>query len=108
MPKVYITNTKSFDMSPAKKYGELVVMYDGSPHDIFMLSKHIHIIKTKLAEMDKSDYLLLSGNLILNMLAGAIVLEKFGYINLLLYDVRNMKYETRVIHTHQLKGGENG
>jgi hypothetical protein len=107
MPKVYVVNNKSFDLAPAKMYGDVEVLYEGTPNDIFMTSKHVHIIKQKLLAMESSDYLLLVGNLVVNALAFAITMERFGFVNILLYNIKDNRYEPRVIHRHQLKGGEN-
>ncbi len=107
MPKVYVVNNKNLDLSPAKVYGEVVVLCDGAPNDIYMVSKHAHTLKRQLQDMNSSDYLAVAGHMLLCMLAFSIILEKFGFVNLLLFNVHDMSYTPRVVAKHQLKGGEN-
>ena len=102
-PRCYcVENRKGHDLSGAEVYGDLVVLYNGQPSDIFMVSKHMHQIKKLLAEAEQSDYLVASGNLILMLLTFGVLLEKFGSVNLLLFDVRTMQYVPRVVAKHQL------
>jgi hypothetical protein len=109
MAVVYVVHNKGFDLTPAKKFGDIVVLCDGSPPDIFMITRHAHLIKQKLKNMKAEDYLACTGNLILNILAFGIVLETFGYVNVLLYDVKTEQYVPRLVAKHQLiLGGQNG
>lgn len=107
-PRVYLVNNKDFDMSGALVYGDLTLLYDGQPQDIFSTSKHAFAIKQKLVDMKSSDYLIVGGNMILVLIAFGIIYEKFGFVNLLLFDVRSMQYTARVIPKHQLQGGTDG
>jgi hypothetical protein len=102
-PWCVVVNNKDYNLEPAKTYGDLVVIYEGQPHDVFMTSKHAFLIKQKLEGMQSSDYLVVVGNMILNMIAFGIILERFGYVNALLFDVRTMTYVPRAILKHQLQ-----
>lgn len=104
-PRVYLVNKKDFDMSGAAVYGDLTLLYDSQPQDIFSTSKHAFSIKQKLQDMTSSDYLVVGGNMILVLIAFGIIYEKFGFVNLLLFDVRTMQYTPRVLPKHQLQGG---
>jgi hypothetical protein len=102
-PRCYVVeNKKGHDLTGAALFGDVVVLYTGQPSDIFMVSKHMHTIKKLLADAENSDYLVCSGNLVLMLLTFGILLEKFGSVNLLLFDVRAMQYVPRVVAKHQL------
>lgn len=107
-PRAYIVNNKDFDLSGAAIYGDVVVLYDKQPTDIFSTSKHAFSLKQKLSEMQSSDYLVVGGNMILVILAFGIIYEKFGFVNLLLFDVRTLEYTPRVVPRHQLQGDTDG
>lgn len=102
-PKVYLVNNRDFDMENAKVYGDLSILYEGQPNDIFSTSKHAFQIKQKLQDMQSSDYLVVAGNMILVLITFGIIYEKFGFVNLLLYDVRSSQYTARVLPKHQLQ-----
>lgn len=93
-------------MDGARVYGDLLVLYESQPQDVFSTSKHAFSIKQKLEDMDASDYLIVGGNMILVLIAFGIIYEKFGFVNLLLYDVRTSNYTARVLPRHQLQGGK--
>jgi hypothetical protein len=104
-PIVYLVNNKGLDMEGSKAYGDLQVLY-GTPQDVFSTSKKAFELKEKLKDAQSGDYLAVAGNMILVLLAFGILYEKFGYVNLLLFDVRTSQYTARVVPKHQLKGGE--
>lgn len=102
-PRCYIVeNRKGHDLSSAAIYGDITTLYEGQTADIFMVSKHMHQLKQLLADVEQNDYLIVSGNMILAMIAFGIMLQKLGSVNVLLFDVRNMCYVPRVIAKHQL------
>ena len=102
-PYCYIVeNKKGHDLGSAEVYGDVMIVYQHPPADVFMLSKHAFTLKTLLDEAQPSDYLIVSGNMILAMLAFSVLLKKFGSVNVLLFDVRNNQYVPRVVAQHQL------
>lgn len=103
-PKVYLVNNRDFNMDGAAVYGDVVTLYDSQPQDVFSTSKHAFGIKNKLKDMDSSDYLIVAGNMILVLITFGIIYEKFGFVNVLLFDVRSSQYTARVIPKHQLQG----
>lgn len=105
-PKVFLMNNRDFDMEGARVYGDLLILYEGQPNDVFSTSKHAFKIKQQLDFLDiqSSDYLIVAGNMILVLIAFGIIYEKFGFVNLLLYDVRSSQYTARVLPKHQLSG----
>jgi len=102
-PRCFVTNNKGYDLTALASYGDVVLLYEGQAADIFMTSKHAHYIKDKLKDMQSGDFLVCVGNMILNMLAFGVVMEKFGFVNLLLFDVRTMTYTPRMIPRWQLQ-----
>jgi len=107
-PKCFLVNNKDFDMSGALVYGDLEVLYTSQPQDVFSTSRHILNIKQRLADMESSDYLVVGGNIILVLLTFGVIYEKFGFVNLLLFDTRTLTYTARVVPRHQLQGGVHG
>ena len=65
-PRCYIVeNKKRHDLSSATVYGDVIILYETQPSDVFMLSKHTYTIKKMLEDAEQSDYLIISGNMIL-------------------------------------------
>lgn len=104
-PRCYIVNDKKYDTSQAEVYGDVIVLYQERPRDVFSTSRRAFEMKEKLRGMESSDYLVCAGNMILVLLAFGIIYEKFGFVNLLLFDVINSTYTARVVPKHQLQGG---
>ena len=107
-PRVYLVNNKNLDMSGAQVYGDLVVLFDRLPPTLFQVSTIAYQLKQKLVDAESSDYLVVGGNSLLQLITFGILYEKHGFVNLLLYDVRSNTYEPRVLPRHQLStGGRN-
>ena len=102
-PKVYVTNNKDYDLSGAAVYGDIEVIYPSKPPNIFNTSSHAFHIREALKDAQSSDYLLISGSMLLVILAWGVLYEKFGFVNVLLFDVRTSEYTARVIPRHQLQ-----
>jgi len=101
-PRCYLVNTKDLDMSGAQVYGDVVNLYDKYPSNFFNTSTQAYYLKQKLVEAQSSDYLVMAGNLVLTIIVFGILYERFGFVNILLYDIRNNTYVPRVIPRHQL------
>lgn len=107
-PRVYLVNNKNLDMSGATCYGELVVLFDRLPPNLFQVSTIAYHIKQKLADAESSDYIVVGGNSLLQLITFGIFYDRFGLVNLLLYDVRANTYQPRVLFRHMLiTGGKN-
>lgn len=100
--RCYLINNKNYDMTAAQHYGDLVVLYPEQPRDVFSTSRRAFEIKKKLSEADSSDSLIVAGNMILVIIAFGVIYEKFGFVNLLLFDVTTGTYTPRVLPKHQL------
>ncbi len=107
MPKVYVVEKKEFDLSGAATFGQIEILFE-KPRGIFFTSQKAFDIKDKLKDMQSSDYLVVGGNIILVLIAGLIIYEKFGFVNLLLFDVRSCEYTARVIARHHIQGDPHG
>ena len=108
-PKVYLVNKKQgYSTQAADIFGEVTLLYEGQPSDVFSTSRHAFQIKQKLKDAESSDYLIVGGNAILCLIAFGILLERFGFVNLLLYDVRTLTYTARAIPRYQLAEVNNG
>lgn len=110
-PRVYVTDNKGYDMKNATSYGEVMLLFPERPVDVFSTSKQAFLIRQRLSDAQAGDYLAVVGNMVLVLLTFGILMEKFGYVNVLLYDVRTAEYLPRVIPRHHLTtggGGKNG
>lgn len=106
-PRCYTVNTKPLDMSAATVYGDIVQLYENGPVNYHNPGAMAHHLKIKLKDAISSDYLICSGNVLLNIIAFSILYEQHGLVNLLLYDIRTSTYTPRVLFRHQLEGGKN-
>jgi len=102
-PKVWVTNNADYDLSTAEVYGDVTIMYPDKPKNIFSTSTHAFHMKGLLEDSKPSDYLIVTGNMVLVLLAFGILYEKHGYVNLLLFDLRSREYVPRVVPRHQLQ-----
>lgn len=102
MSKVWIVNSAGHDFDAAKSYGEFIPLTVGRVN-IFNVERLLNEFKGMLANHEKDDWILLSGNAVLNVLAVAIVLAKHGEVNMLLYDVIKKEYVPREIKFDEIK-----
>lgn len=100
--KVWIVNSAGHNFDAAESYGELIPLTVGKVN-IFNVERLIREFKGMLANHKKEDWILLSGNVILNVLAVAIVLIKHGEVRMLLYDVIKKEYVPREIKFDEIK-----
>jgi len=98
---IYITNSFNYDFSKAKKY------FSGSGKFITITSGRINIEKVKnltisissaIEDITIDDYLLLSGNIVVCSIVAALVFEKLGVLNLLIWDARKNCYFNRTVN----------
>lgn len=105
---VYVVHNNYLNLEPAKIFGELTIIYNGTPPDVYNISRHVGHIKAALKDMKSSDFICCTGTIVLNLLVAGIVMEKFGFINILLYDIRSGVYKPRVIGKHQMQEVNHG
>lgn len=100
MSKVWVVQNKGYDFSTAKTFGEVEILFDGVVSEFFNVTGLTHIIKTKLADYQKDDYLILVGNVLANSIALTIVMQNLGCVNLLLFDAKTSTYVPRLLARH--------
>jgi hypothetical protein len=105
---VYVVHNNYLNLKPAEMFGEVRVLYNGTPPDLYNLSRHAGYIKTALKDSQPSDFIACTGTIILNILAAGIMMEKHGFINLLIYDMRSGVYKPKVLGRHQLMEAKHG
>ena len=97
MGKVYILNKGYHNYDEADRYGERVFVTDG-PVAVFKVDSLIHTLKDALKSFEPDeDYLLISGPVILGILAVAILMKVHDKINLLLFDAKRQNYSVRIL-----------
>lgn len=85
MPKVYIVNAGGHDVSPAKKFGELVFITDGRATTKFNTSHMVRLLTPVVERMSDKDFILVCGMTVANMIFAALASKRLGVINLLIY-----------------------
>jgi hypothetical protein len=85
-----------FDLTPALKFGELVVLL---PHGPMMLDTNLVLgsLKAKLTDFCQDDYLMLIGDP--TIIAASVMVASFitdGYVKVLKYDRLEHKYNSMI------------
>jgi hypothetical protein len=101
--KVFVVNYSGHDLSAATKFGKLVFLTESREINVFDTDGLLVDLRTKLAEADDGDFLLLSGSPVLNILASAILLMKYGILNLLIFNSKSREYVARTVTETQLQ-----
>jgi hypothetical protein len=105
--KVFVVHRKDYmDVKAAGVYGEVHVMFDGPVPALFDLNRLVWMIKDKLKDMSKDDYLALAGNMVVNAMALSVALESYKTVNILLFDVRDQRYTVRTMNRNQFVIGD--
>jgi hypothetical protein len=103
-PIVYLpNNNKGLDTSAASVYGDIVTLYPNQTPNVFQTASQAFHLRNLLKDAVSSDYLMVGGNALLLLLVFGILYERFGFVNVLLYDMKNNEYHPRVIPRHQLQ-----
>lgn len=97
MAKVFIVNDTGHDYSDAERFGELVVLSEGTVNK-YSLTSMRRLLGPALADSDPEDYILHSGPSVMSSVASAIFAAKHGRLNLLLYHAeRKGRYVARTV-----------
>jgi len=88
--KVWIVHDGGHDFSDATKFGEVSFIFKQRyyPFGDIKLLEQVFDDTPVQAE----DYLILSGPVVLNAVCAALWLERFGYINLLMFNAKTGSY----------------
>ncbi|MDI6840470.1 MAG: hypothetical protein QMD71_06465 [bacterium] len=101
--KVWIVNSSGHNFDAAKEFGEEMIPLTAGKVNIFNVERLIHEFKGKMVNHQKDDWILLSGNTVLNVLAVTVALAKHREVKLLLYDVIRKEYVPREISYKEFK-----
>ena len=99
-PTVYIVNRSAHNFSPAEQFGELMFMTQGLINR-FAISEIYRTFQEFLQNSKPEDYLLVSGMSSQLVVATAILAQKHGRVNFLLW--KDGEYLERTL---MLEGGE--
>lgn len=88
--RVYVINNRGDDYSAAEKFGEIKVVIYGK----LRISERewIKTLHQGLEDIREDDYVLISGSIIANALAIAVVLKKHGIVHTLNYSKWEKEY----------------
>jgi len=103
MPRVYIPNRSGHDFGPARKYGDLIYMSEGSIN-VYAVAKMYKEFSKWLKKSTEDDYLLITSLTVMNVVAASILARKHGRINLLQYHCQSKTYRSRTIIIDELIG----
>jgi hypothetical protein len=104
LKRVFVVHDKGHDLTDARRFGELKIILDGKVNPFDMTSR-LTDIRDGLKEAGPEDYILLSGYALLNVMAAGILMERFGQLNILLFDGLERNYRLRTLTKTQLTGG---
>lgn len=96
---IYITNDSGYNFSSAKEFlvdGDFIPVTVGRVN-IMHTDSLMGKIKFIIDDMNADDYILISGNSVVASLVVTSVMNKFGYINLLLWNAPEYTYFHRKI-----------
>jgi len=91
--KVFILNDSGHDFSPAKEFGELIVLSENTVQK-YNLTEMLRLFSPIIEDSTPEDFILQSGPAIMNSVACAAFAAKHGMLNLLIWkaDKRNGDY----------------
>jgi hypothetical protein len=84
MSRVFIVNDGGHDYSDAARYGETVILSEGLINK-FSLTKMLRQFTAAMSGSKPSDYILISGPSVMNIIACSLFVSKHGKLNLLLW-----------------------
>ena len=101
--KVFVVNYSGHDLSAATKFGKLIFLTESREINVFDTDGLMVTLRQKLVEAVEDDFLLLSGSPVLNILASAMLLMRYGVINLLIFNSKSREYVARTVTEVQLQ-----
>lgn len=87
-PRVFVVNNAGHNLTDAQRYGALLYLSQDKVN-VFSCDRIAVDFKERLRGFNPTrDYLLLSGSIVLNVIAVKILSERFQRINVLLYNFK--------------------
>ena len=108
MARVFVANHAGHDISSVRDAvpdADIIYLTEGNVN-VFSLARLTEDFKLKMLTAQENDYILLSGHIILNVLATSIMLTRFGRVNLLLWQAKEHKYMPRELTSAQMAGDQ--
>lgn len=84
MANVYVVNKSNHDFSPARKYGKIIFLSEGSMSR-YSTNNMFRVFKDKMKNSGPNDYIVPCSLNVMNSIACAIFAHKHGTLNLLLF-----------------------
>lgn len=97
MAYVYVVNKANYNLEKAEQYGDIRYISE-VPVNVFCPDRTLQQISPILDDFTNDDHLLLSGNVLGNIMCTSYLIAKnFQEIKLLVYDARNNTYLQHVM-----------
>ena len=101
MNKVYIVQDTGKNFLPAADFGEIEILLPKSKNNNEDYPQILEYLGTRLADIDESDYLILTGDPIVMGLATWVAMSYLGALNLLKWNHTKYKYEEVTINDRE-------
>jgi len=98
--RVFVIGPGQHVYDAAAKYGDRILVLDSrvNPFDTDSLRHRVDEELFKKNHMVVDDFVVFGGNAVLNALAVAIIVSKFGKINILVYGAKQQDYTPRTVN----------
>lgn len=101
---VWLVNRNAgHDYSAAQKYGSLVPISEGLVYP-FATDRFLERAGERLRDFAADDFLLLSGNLLLNAVAIGYLAHRLGWLRVLVFHQPSRSYQVRFVDFRHLDG----
>ena len=99
--RIFVVSTGRHDISQAEEYGTVIALTEGT---ISLNMSDLAIsLSDKLKDFTQEDYILLSGNLAANFVAGMILgLKDFQFLKVLIYNSKKLRYFEKTIRREDI------
>jgi hypothetical protein len=99
--KIFVVSTGRHDISQAEEYGEVIALTEGTIS--LNMSDLAASLSDKLKDFNQEDYILLSGNLAANFVAGMVMgMKQFQFVKVLIYNSKKLKYFEKTIRREDI------
>lgn len=99
--RIFVVSTGRHDISQAEEYGQVIPLTEGT---ISLNMSDLAVnLSDKLRDFNQEDYILLSGNLAANFIAGMIMgLKDFQFLKVLIYNSKKLRYFEKTIRREDI------
>lgn len=96
MRRVFVPNRSHHDFSSAERYGKLVFLTEGYLNR-FNINHIFRMCSQAMADAEADDYLLVSSLSVVVAAASAIMADRFGRVNYLIWDRERRIYQSQEV-----------